>query len=138
MRTDTFAVPPCFTVLSREQPFWVQTHPCSITGVPDDSYFCSYEQRFTATAHKAVSACLQSWLAPSASSLLLKNPPTSLVQCLSVIALKQYPILRNSSSKPSVNSLDNLGNEVGSLFPMRDIEKGKIALGNMTMIACID
>src|SRR5438270_57633 len=93
MRTDTFAVPPCFAVLSREQPFRVQIHPCSVTGVPGSSYFCFQKHRFAATAHKAVSVCLRLWLAPSASSLLPGDQPTSLAQRLFSISLREYTLL---------------------------------------------
>ena len=91
--TDTFAVPPCFAVLSREQPFRVQIHPCSVTGVPGGSYFCFQKHRFAATAHKAVSVCLRLWLAPSANSLLPGDQPTSLAQRLFAISLREYTLL---------------------------------------------
>jgi hypothetical protein len=91
--TDTFAVPPCFAVLSREQPFRVQIHPCSVTGVPGGSYFCFQKHRFAATAHKAVSVCLRLWLAPSANSLLPGDQPTSLAQRLFGISLREYTLL---------------------------------------------
>jgi len=88
VRIYTFAVPPCFAALSRGQPFWVQIHLCSVTGVPGGSYFCSHEHRFATTAHEAVSACLRPWLAPSASSLLPGDRPTSLAQRLFVVSTK--------------------------------------------------
>src|SRR5437588_7223742 len=94
MRTDTFAVPPCFAVLSREQPFRVQRHPCSVTGVPGGSYFCFQKHRFAATAHKAVSVCLRLWLAPSAKSLLPGDQPTSLAQRLLVLSTRVYASMR--------------------------------------------
>ena len=103
MRTYTFAVPPCFAALSREQPFRVQIHPCLVTGVPGGSYFCSHEHRFAATAHKAVSACLRPWLAPSASSLPPGDQPTSLAQRLFVLSLP-----RVSSSMGFVKTKANL------------------------------
>src|SRR5437588_10066247 len=105
MRTDTFAVPPCFAVLSREQPFRVQRHPCSVTGVPGGSYFCFQKHRFAATAHKAVSVCLRLWLTPSANSLLPGDQPTSLAQRLFGISLREYTLLCDLSRSNLIDEM---------------------------------
>jgi len=120
VHTDTFAVPPCFAVLSREQPFRVQIHPCSVTGVPGGSYFCFQKHRFAATAHKAVSVCLRLWLAPSANSLLPGDQPTSLAQRLFGISLRKvYYAVRFVKQECGRAGLSNLSTNASDVAPTR-------------------